>query len=121
MTIQRGEVYFVNLDPAVGREQKGRRPAIVVSSDALNQQPLVVVAVPGTRTVQVGRRYPWNVNIPAGEGGLSFPTTFMAFQIRALDPSRFSQAPLGVMSAPYLAALEKAIIWTLDLPDPPTP
>jgi hypothetical protein len=33
--MRRGEVYFVDLDPVVGREQGGRRPVVVLSIDAL--------------------------------------------------------------------------------------
>lgn len=34
---RRGEIYEINLDPAKGREQKGQRYCLVVSSDALNK------------------------------------------------------------------------------------
>lgn len=44
--IERGEIYFVSLDPAKGREQPGKRPVLVVSSDTINAQ-LLVVAVDG--------------------------------------------------------------------------
>lgn len=41
-----GEVWWVDLDPTKGREQRGRRPAVVVSVDDFNHGPaeLVVVA-----------------------------------------------------------------------------
>ena len=48
MAIERGEIYFVNLNPTKGREQAGRRPVLVLSSDAVNQLPLVVTVVIGT-------------------------------------------------------------------------
>lgn len=38
--ISRGQVYMVDLNPAKGREQRGRRPVLVVSADAINRQPL---------------------------------------------------------------------------------
>ena len=41
MTIQRGEIYFVNLNPVRGREQVGQRPVLVLSIDAINRLPLV--------------------------------------------------------------------------------
>jgi mRNA-degrading endonuclease toxin of MazEF toxin-antitoxin module len=43
--MRRGEIWLVGLDPAVGHEQKGRRPVLIVSPDsfnALTQVPLVV-------------------------------------------------------------------------------
>ena len=54
MTVRRGEVYFVDLNPTAGREQAGRRPVVVVSNDTLNARPLVVAVVPGTRGSHVG-------------------------------------------------------------------
>lgn len=49
--IKRGEIYFVSLDPVNGREQAGNRPVLVVSSDAINAQPLVVTVGAYTRRV----------------------------------------------------------------------
>ena len=41
MSIQRSEIYFVNLNPVQGREQAGERPVLVLSVDAINRLPLV--------------------------------------------------------------------------------
>lgn len=49
MSIQRGEIYFVNLNPTQGREQAGQRPVLVLSIDAINRLPLVVTVVVGTK------------------------------------------------------------------------
>jgi len=35
MTIQRGEIYFVNLNPVQGREQAGKRPVLILSIDSI--------------------------------------------------------------------------------------
>ncbi|MGH7432927.1 MAG: type II toxin-antitoxin system PemK/MazF family toxin, partial [Candidatus Methylomirabilales bacterium] len=56
--ISRGQIYFVNLRPTRGREQRGRRPVLVVSADAINRQPLVVTVVVGTDAKNVPRDYP---------------------------------------------------------------
>ena len=42
MPIQRGDIYFVNLNPVQGREQAGQRPVLVLSIDTINRLPLVV-------------------------------------------------------------------------------
>ena len=47
----RGEIWEVDLNPTVGREQSGRRPALIVSDNALNSGPrglVVVIPVTGT-------------------------------------------------------------------------
>ncbi len=35
MTIARGEIYFVNLNPIQGKEQAGTRPVLVLSIDVI--------------------------------------------------------------------------------------
>ena len=93
--IARGSIYFVNLDPTAGRETRGRRPVLVVSSDAINRQPLVVSVVAGTDADNVPRDYPTNVRVTAKETGLPRDTVFLCFQVRALDPSRFVDPRTG--------------------------
>jgi mRNA interferase MazF len=48
VSIERGEIYFANLNPVEGREQAGIRPVLVLSIDSINQMPLVVTVVLGT-------------------------------------------------------------------------
>jgi len=43
--ILRGDIYWVDLDPAQGREQSGRRPVLVLSQDVFNDRSGTVIAV----------------------------------------------------------------------------
>ena len=70
MAVQRGEMYLVNLNPVQGREQAGRRPVLVLSTDAINRLPLVVTVVVGTKGENVTRDYPTNVRVSTAERGL---------------------------------------------------
>jgi mRNA interferase MazF len=114
--VQRGEIYYVNLDPAFGREQSGVRPVLVISADIVNRKPLVITVVPGTDGMNVHQEFQTNVRIPAGESGLVLETVFLCFQMRALDPRRFTSRPVGRLSAYRMSEIEKAIQYTLDLP-----
>ena len=87
--IKRGEIYFVNLNPVKGREQKGERPVLVISNDAINTSPLVVTVIAGTSGKNISKDYPTNIRISAAESNLSYETVFMCFQIRSLDHNRF--------------------------------
>jgi len=112
--IRRGDIYFVNLDPTKGREQKGRRPVLVVSVDAINSQPLVVTVVVGTAARNVPRDYPVNVRYSAGLTGLPEDTVFLCFQIRSLDPARFLDRdgvarPAGVIPKNHMVATDQAL------------
>lgn len=115
MPVKRGEVYFIDLAPTMGREQAGRRPVVVVSNNILNSQPLVVVVVPGTKRSRAPVSYQWNVCVPAGEASLIFETVFLTFQVRAIDHSRFQEAPCGVLSSMFVEQLDRTLAWTLAL------
>jgi mRNA interferase MazF len=113
--IQRGDIYFVNLNPVKGREQEGERPVLVISSDAINAQPLVVTVVVGTKGANVTRDYPTNVRVPAKETGLRMETVFYAFQVRSLDHGRFPPTRAGAMPPKRMVELEAALKLALDL------
>jgi len=115
MAIQRGEIYFVNLSPAQGREQAGHRPVLVISSDAVNRLPLVVSVVVGTKGENISRDYPTNVRVAAADSRLPIETVFMCFQVRALDSSRFPPTPAGRISGAVLRQVEDALRYCFDL------
>ena len=114
--IQRGDIYFVNLNPVKGREQEGERPVLVVSSDAINGQPLVVTVIVGTKGTNVARDYPTNVRVSGKETGLRMETVFYAFQMRSLDHGRFPRDRAGVMPPHRMTDVEAALKLVLDLP-----
>jgi mRNA interferase MazF len=112
--ISRGQIYFANLSPTQGREQAGRRPVLVVSSDAINRQPLVVTVVVGSSAENIVRDYPTNVRVPAAESGLPKDTVFLCFQIRSLDPARFQQ-PTGRLPPARMDEVDRALRLSLEL------
>ena len=59
---QKGDLVWLDFSPQSGREQKGRRPALVVSSGIYNQTGLML-ACPITSRV---KGYPFEVEIQSG-------------------------------------------------------
>mgnify|MGYP003396072142 CR=1 FL=1 len=115
MTTQRGEIYFVNLNPVQGREQSGQRPVLVISSNSINRLPLVVTVVVGTKGTNITRDYPTNVRVSVADSGLPIETVFLCFQMRSLDPSRFPSTPAGKVSGKVLQQIENALRHCLEL------
>src|SRR5258708_3113321 len=113
--ISRGQIYFASLDAIQGREQSGRRPVLVVSSDAINRQPLVIAVIVGTDAANIRRDYPTNVRVIAAESGLPQDTVFLAFQVRSLDHSRFTGPVAGYLSPTRMAQVANALRLTFDL------
>lgn len=113
MAIHRGEIYFVNLNPVEGREQAGQRPVLVLSIDDVNNLPLVVTVVVGTKGENISRDYPTNVRVLPEESGLPMETVFLCFQIRSLDPKRFPEKPAGRVTDEVLEKIETGVCYCL--------
>ena len=89
MSIRRGEIHFVFLDPVFGHELGGykTRPVVVLSINDINAKPLAVTVVPGTSEKWQGSVFRNVVRVePTKENGLSGPTLFECHQIRSLVP-----------------------------------
>jgi len=107
--MQRGDVWWVAFDPAVGSEIRKTRPAVIVSNDAANRNLARVVVVPVTS--HAGRQYPGEAVVTVG--GQS--SKAMADQIMAADKSRLT-SQLGTLSKADMLAVEDAIKVHLALP-----
>jgi mRNA interferase MazF len=82
-----GEVWDVDFDPRVGREQGGIRPALVISNDSFNRVPnglYIVAPITGT-----DRNIRLHVRVTPPEGGLTKPSVIMCDQTRAQSERRF--------------------------------
>lgn len=56
----RGDVVWINLNPTKGREQRGSRPALVVSSRSYNERVGMMLACPITSQI---KGYPFEVQL----------------------------------------------------------
>ena len=87
----------------------------MLSIDAINNLPLVVTVVVGTKGENITRDYPTNIRVSPEESGLPAETVFLCFQIRSLDPKRFSSPPAGRVSEVTLKKIEDAVRHCLGL------
>jgi mRNA interferase MazF len=97
---RRGEIWTAWLDPIAEREQGGRRPVLVVSSDFFNALPHnLCIVVPLTRT---NRHIPTHVEIPTTESGLSADSIILCDQIRSISTQRLRKH-LGIANEHIMA------------------
>lgn len=113
MSIKRGDLFWVNLNPTRGSEQAGRRPVLVIQNDVGNEAgPTTIVASLTTRSFS--KEYPTNVHLPKGINGLKSDSTILLSQIRTVDKIRLEKK-IGQLSKDYLDKVDRAIKISLGL------
>ncbi len=108
MTISRGEIWLVTLDPTVGAEIRKTRPVVVVSSDAIGALPIKLVA-PLTEWKDYFAGNVWHVKAtPDSMNGLAKTSAVDTLQLRGVDTQRFVQK-LGRVSPEVMRSIVAAI------------
>jgi len=75
----RGDVVWITLDPQAGHEQRGRRPALILSPAAYNGKVGLALLCPITNQV---KGYPFEVALP---DGLPVTGVVLSDQVKSLD------------------------------------
>lgn len=114
--MRRGEVYLVDLVPRTGSEQRGRRPAVLVSHDAFNRHARwrSLIVVPITTSPRQARRGPTVVPLAAGDGGLERDSLVLCHQPTTLDRSTFLDR-IGTLTDDRLAEVDAGLAAALDV------
>jgi mRNA interferase MazF len=112
VSIKRGDIFLVNFDPTLGAEIRKTRPALVVSNDINNIHSPIVSISPITSNVT--RVYSFEVEIPAGIGGLKIRSKIMVHQTRAVDKIRLIKK-LGQLTPSIMAEVDQALRIHYDL------
>lgn len=116
--MQRGEIFYADLNPAQGKEANKIRPVVVVSNNSMNRvsQDLgegVVTIVPLTSSTN--RVYDFQVLLPSVATGLPKESKAQAEQVRSVDVSRLSENAVGKLSADLIDKLDAALRLHLSL------
>lgn len=84
MVIKRFEIYWVNLDPTIGREIKKTRPAVVISPNEVNDALGTILVAPITSS---RRNFPTRIAFELNKN-----ENYIALdQIRAVDKIRLNK------------------------------
>ena len=86
--VNKWEIYFCNLDPTTGSEQKGTRPVLIISTDSVNHNLTVSTVLPLSSVKPTDRIYPTEVLLPPGISGLPKLSVAMVQQIRTVSHAR---------------------------------
>ena len=105
--MKRGEIYYANLNPAVGSEVAKRRPVLIISNDANNRAASTVTILPITSNVS--RVYPFEVLLQPSESGLPKPSKVQAQQVRTISKQRISGKALGNLHEQLMQLIDTAL------------
>jgi mRNA interferase MazF len=111
--VQRGEIYFAELNPVQGSEQGGTRPVLIIQNDVGNtySPTTIVLAI----TSQLNKaRLPTHVEVRAQESGLSRDSVILAEQMRTIDKSRLKQK-VAELPQPTMRRIESAMAVSIGL------
>lgn len=114
--MKRGDIYWANLNPRSGSEQKGQRPVIIMSHDGFNSTPgwrSIIVIPLSTSSKQAGRG-PTVVPLPKGTAGLTMDSFAICHQVTTIDKSKLKNI-CGELPPNILFYIGNALKAALDL------
>ena len=106
--MNRGDIYWVDLNPTRGSEINKLRPCVLVGATPINQARHTVVVVPLSTAAQA--RPPITISVSC----LDKQVTAICDQIRTVDKSRLKK-PAGSLSEKDLDALDEGLRQVLSL------
>jgi mRNA interferase MazF len=106
--MKRGDIFWVNLEPAIGSEIKKSRPCVLVGATPINQVRRTLIVVPLSSSPN--ERPPLTVRVTC----LGKQVIAVCDQIKAIDKKRLMK-PAGKLSTTELHTLDEALKQVLAL------
>ena len=75
----RGDIVWLNFTPQAGHEQRGKRPALILSPKIYNEKTSLCIALPITSKI---KGYPFEVTLPKN---LPVEGVILSDQVKSLD------------------------------------
>ena len=114
MVVERGQIWWADLDEPRGSEPAFRRPLLIVQDDAFNRSRIrTVVAVVMTSNLRLVEA-PGNVLIPAKASGLPKDSVVNVSQIVTIDRD-FLTEPAGKLRGQLMKSIEDGLRLVLSL------
>lgn len=114
MVVERGQIWWADLDQPRGSEPAFRRPLLIVQDDAFNRSRIrTVVAVVVTSNLRLVDA-PGNVLIPAKASGLPKDSVVNVSQIVTIDRD-FLTEPAGKLRGHLMKSIEAGLRLVLSL------
>ena len=79
VTFEQGDIIYLDFNPQTGHEQKGRRPAIIITNNLFNKYSKMLMVCPITNT---NKNHPFHTNL---DSRTKTTGTILCDQARTLD------------------------------------
>ncbi|MCX6267906.1 MAG: type II toxin-antitoxin system PemK/MazF family toxin [Bacteroidetes bacterium] len=100
------DIYLAGQDPAIGTEQQGVRPVVIISGDALNEMTELCIICPLTTKI---KNYPGSVVISKNkQNGLSDDSEILIFQVRVIAKKRLVRK-IGAVTESELVRIKQGL------------
>ena len=114
MVIKQGDLVWVSFPRARGSEPAGRRPALVLQSNAFNQSRINTIVVAAITSNLRFENMPGNVRLSKGEAGIPKASVVNISQIHSIDRS-FIESRIGTLPSGRLKLVKSGIQLLFDL------
>jgi mRNA interferase MazF len=111
--MNRGDIYFAELDPSIGGETRKSRPVLIISNDVNNKYSNTIAIIPITSNIS--KVYVFEVLLPKEKTGLKKDSKLLCQQIRTIDKSRLAKERSGKIHPDMLNSIEYALLLHLGI------
>ena len=115
--VSKWDIYFCNLDPTIGSEQRGTRPVLVISSDSVNHNLPVVTVIPLTSVELNDKLYASEIELDTVVTGLPKNSAAMLQQIRTVSSKRLHSFSGKIIDSDAKERINQALKFYFDLID----
>lgn len=105
--IIRGAIFYADLDPIIGSEQKGTRPILILQNDIGNKYSPTTMIAPITSKEYKGRKQPTHVKVKQFDK-LRPNSIILLEQVRTIDKSRI-KGFIDMLDKSQMKEVEKAL------------
>lgn len=104
--MKQAEIWYADLNPVKGSEQKGFRPVVIISGNLLNKYLNIVIVCPLTTKI---KEYKGNLILnPDKTNGLKEQSEVMTFHIRSISKERLVNR-IGEINSKQLTEIKQGL------------